>query len=253
MLGLVLGLILTFQHTVEPPAQVRLPMHVVSATSDAVQKLTTDRLYIIDADIDVIVLASPQSLVKLSSDPGPLRIKGRFADGEGGIETRNYKGKTIYTVEAAQTGIVELLIVPVGAKTDKEVIRRSVQVEAGVGPIPPPPGPTPQPNPNSPFPDALPRALFIYESSASLPAAQTSILTSQILRTYLNANFKEFRYYDPQQDITRESKAMQAAAALPRTSLPWVVIGNNAKFYSGPWPADVAKMQELLAKYVGGN
>lgn len=133
------------------PDGIRLPVLPVPPTPvpAAVTKLGQDQLFIVDADVVVTVLASPSGLVNISTDAGPLRIKGKFVDGTGKTETRTYKGKQVVTVEASGTGKVELLIIPTGATGEAVIIRRTLDV-SGAGPTPPdpiPPDPIPVTDP----------------------------------------------------------------------------------------------------------
>ena len=153
MLPLLMCLSLLAADPPPVPSPIRLPAVTVNTDPkpmpgpDAVTRLTTDRLYVLDSDVPVIVLSSPPGLVALTDDVGPIKVRGQFADGTGKYETRTFTGKYVYTVEASKTGRVELIVVPVGAKTAGEVIRRVIDVVAGDSPQPPQPGPGPAPTP----------------------------------------------------------------------------------------------------------
>lgn len=123
-----------------------------------VQRLSGDLWYVIDSDVDLIVLTSPAGRIATTKEAGPLRVRGRFVDGTGKVETRTFAGKHVYTLEAAASGACEVLIVPVGATSAADVLRRSLEVEAG--PTPPGPGPGPPPDPPRPTPpDTFTRTL----------------------------------------------------------------------------------------------
>lgn len=133
------------------PVGVRLPELAAPTPmprpATAVTKLSADEWYIIDADTPVMVLASPEGIVSITEDAGPLKVRGKFADSNGKVESRVYRGKQVITIDAVQTGKVELLIIPVGGDA-KSVIRRTLDVQAGTGPRPPPdPQPKPEPKP----------------------------------------------------------------------------------------------------------
>jgi len=116
--------------------------------------LAADQLFVIDSDIPVLVLASPRGLVSITEEAGPVKVRGKFVDGTG-VETRTFKGKSVVTVEAIAAGRCELLVVPVGAAKGEQVVRRTLDVIVGQGPIPPPvPRPDPKPQPE-PKPDPL--------------------------------------------------------------------------------------------------
>ena len=108
----------------------------------AVAKITGDMLYVVETDNPMLLLASPQGIVSITQDAGPLRIRGLFIDGKGKTETRTYKAKFVFVVEAAATGRVELIAVPLTAKSESDVDRKTIDVETGQAPKPPP-GPSP--------------------------------------------------------------------------------------------------------------
>ena len=127
-----------------PAADIRLPVapkiDIPPAPPTEISKLKADQFYVIDADAPVIVLSSPLGFVKVTEEAGPIKVRGRFVDGTG-VETRTFKGKHVYIVEAVQDGKIELILVPDGAKTEKDAIRRNLNVETGIGPQPPPDAP----------------------------------------------------------------------------------------------------------------
>ena len=116
---------------------------------DAPVRLTPDTLYVIDSDVALLVLCSPDGPLKVAGEEGPLRIRGKFADGTGKVETRTYKGKFIYTVDVAEgkSGRCELLVIPKGVQDEKEVIRRLIDANSGPQPPPDPPPPPPDTDP----------------------------------------------------------------------------------------------------------
>lgn len=143
-----------------PAAPIPAP---VPPTPGAATKLGTDQLFVFRSNAKCIVLASPQGIVKVSNDPGPLRIRAKFTDGDGNYQTKNYVEKYVFTVEGVMQGQVELIIVPEGA-TDADVIRKPLEVTSGPAP------PTPVPVPTDPFFQAL-SAAFAKETAADRPKA----------------------------------------------------------------------------------
>lgn len=251
----------------QPNPPVRFPAGQAPASS--VTDLGPDRLYVIDSDVDAVVLTSPQGLVRVTRDEGPLRVRGRFVDGTG-IETRQFKGKWVFSVEPVdgQAGEVELLVVPKGFKDESEILRRRVKV--GLGPKPPPgpdvkpidPEPKPEPkpkpvDPTAPIPISGFRVLIVFETGQALPAAQSSILYGKRTRDYLdqhcvkgpNGQTPEYRIYDKDVALGNESKLWRDAMARPRTSVPWVLISNGTTGYEGPLPATADEFIALCDKY----
>lgn len=142
-----------------PPGDVPIP-------PVAVTELQSDTWFVIESEVQCIVLASRLGLVSISSETGPMKLRGIFADG-GKVETRSYTGKYLYTVEPITAGTVEILIVPAGATDASTVIRRTLSVlppkpvpicppvpvpPAPIVVVPPvvPPGPGPGPGPVAP-------------------------------------------------------------------------------------------------------
>lgn len=128
---------------VDPPG-VRFPEFVVPlpkpspVSADTVPKLIPEFLYMIDSDVPLLIFASPQKLVTVTRDEGPLRVRGKFIDGDGKTTTRTFKGKYIFTIEAAGVGRCELIIVPEGAKKETEATRKVIDVDNGEKPPLPP-------------------------------------------------------------------------------------------------------------------
>lgn len=147
--------------------------------------LAADSLYVIPSDEPFLLLASsptlPVSPVTITREAGPLRIRGKFLDGDGKVETRTYSAKHLAIVEPVKdaTGRVELIHVPVGATDEKAATRQLVDL--GHAPQPPPdkeiaPPPKPQPPPVPPEPKPVPKAgplwLVFVDDGASVETAK---------------------------------------------------------------------------------
>lgn len=240
---------------------VRFPVNPtpVSPAPSPVSKLTANTLYIIDSDVPLIVLASPSHLVSVTEDAGPMKVKAWFVDGKG-MESRTFKGKHLFFVEALASGTVELIIVPVGVQKSSDVIRKSLEVDAGKGPQPPPKpdDPTPQPAGDGPFAGAAGlHVLIVYESGKNLSIPHHSIIYGKAFRDYLAEKCAKVngtpqrRIYDKDIDTAGESKLWQDAMKRPRQSIPWICVGNGANWFEGPLPASEADAMALLRKYGG--
>jgi len=108
--------------------------------------LSLETVLMVDSDVPVIVLTSPDGFVTVTEEAGPIRVRARFAEDPTKVQTKTFSGKHVFTIEPLKSGRIELLVVPVGATKASDVVRRPVQVEAGQGPIPPPkPDPKPEP------------------------------------------------------------------------------------------------------------
>lgn len=245
----------------EPPA-VPTPMPAPTPP-DAVLKLAADQLYVIDSDVPVLVLASPEGVVTVTEESGPVKIRGKFVDGTGRTESRTFKGKSVITVEASHTGRVELLIVPTGAATAKDVLRRTLDVDDGTKPIPPPkpvdpvvPDPPKPVDPPAPIPGDGLRALIVYDTGKVIPAGQVSAINSKKVRDYLDAKTPvvngahEYRVWETTEAGANDAKVWQdAAKRAAGKPVPYLIVSNGKTGYEGPVPNSEAEMLALLKKY----
>lgn len=150
-IGLTLSTIVYQSAEPKYPPWPTAPVIVVPVPPNSVTILKPEYFYVVQSDSPSLLLPSPNGVVTITEETGPIRLRGKFVDGNGQVESRTYSGKQVWIVEGLSSGDVELLKVPHGAKTEKEVERRSIRVEMGVGPIPPPnPKPDPEPIPGDP-------------------------------------------------------------------------------------------------------
>lgn len=244
-----------------PPAPAPLP---APADPDAPVPLPASEWYVIEADAPLLLFPSPVGRLVVSHDEGPVRLKGRFVGGGGKSETRTFKGPHVYTVEAGHAGPVELIVVPSGAKTEAEAIRK--QLVSGGEPAPP--GPTPDPTPDpTPTPSENPfgqvnglHVLMTYDSANTLrPATQNSVLYGKAVREYLSAKCapslgdgdgRAWRIYPDNTDVSTAPAAFAAAFA-KRKDKDWLLIGNGKAGYSGPLPKTADEALGILKKLGG--
>lgn len=223
--------------------------------ADATVSLPKDVWYIVESDVECLVFLSPGGSVGYSKDTGPIKLKGRFADGKGTVETRTYAGKFIYTFEAIKEGRDELIILPVGAQSEKEAVRVTFQV----GQMPqPPPNPV---DPDKPVVVTSFRVVLVNESGTTLSAAQNSVLFGKAIADYLDQKCTKqsgqpgWRRYDKNTDASKDLSEMAAlwAAVQPKlTAIPCLVVEVNGKADILPFPTSVADALATLKKY-GGN
>lgn len=230
-----------------------------------VSSLSEDTWYVIESPVPLIILNSPAGHVGVQPEEGPVKVRGKFADGTGKTETRTFSSKHLYFVNAVKAGQIELLIVPIGVSAEAEVIRQPLTV-MGLAPIPPPgpgpgptPGPTPAPEP-APAPVASFRVIFVKESGATLTASQSSIPAAKVIRDYLIAKTTPengqpgWREYDPDQATTNEQPTMQKLweAVKPKvTKVPCLVIEVNGHATVMPFPVSVDECMVTLKKAGG--
>lgn len=171
-----------FPLIVSPPAPAPQPV------PGAALALGADTVYVIPHDDPFLLFASspnsPAPLVTITRETGPLKIRGKFIDSKGKIETRTFPQKFLAVVEAVPgaNGRAELIAVPAGIVDEAKAERQAVDVGAGQGPQPPPddgkkqvapdPKPQPPPVPVDPKPDPKPNPagplwlVIVYENDA---------------------------------------------------------------------------------------
>lgn len=138
---------------------IRLPASLMPVAPVAVTDLPADAVFVVECDTPCLTLASRDGFVTITEEVGPLRIRGRFAD-SGKVESRSYKAKQLWIVEAVMPGEVEIFVIPDGTKDPTKVIRRTLIV-GGFAPKPIPPKtddpvvPRPDPTPSDPLPQPL--------------------------------------------------------------------------------------------------
>jgi hypothetical protein len=255
----VLHLILTgaIAHAADPvPPKadpIRLPVMPVPSpppVPNAITALTADQLYVIDSDVPCIVLTSPNGIVSVTEDAGPVKIRGKFVDGTGKAESRSFKGKTIYTIEATANGRIELLIVPTGGAA-ADVIRRTLDVTIGQGPAPPPnPGPDPTPNPVTP--SSL-WGFVIIEDTADAVAARGSMISDPSLTALMKSKGYHWRIVDKDvigSDGKPPADVLPCLNAAKGKTLPQVfLIDTKGNIATQTAVTNAAELVDLLKKW----
>lgn len=243
----------------DKPKMVLPSIPAPAPTPGVVSRLGQDQLYVMHSDDEWVVTASPQGIVKITKETGPIRIRGRFVDGTG-IETRTFAAKNVWIIEAAATARCEVLAIPAGAKTEADILRQLLDVDNGTAPWPPPgPGPDPGPGPKPPEPQPVTsfRVFLIYESADNLTPDQRGIIYGKVVADWLDANCtngnKGWRRRD--KDAPGENDPSMAplwAAIKPKiTTTPCVAIEVNGKVDILPLDASPLAMLETLKKYRG--
>lgn len=121
------------------------------------------------------------------------------------------------------------------------------------------PGPTPPGPPKPPGPPGggFTRALILYETAelSKLPRGQEAILYDASIRAYLKKQTRtnkdnpqgSFRIWDKDVDASSEAKGWQELLGRPRSTIPWLILANDAGIvFEGPLPADVKTTLNLL-------
>lgn len=226
-----------------------------------VSSLAVEDWYVVESDMEIIALQSPDNVLDIEATHGPITVRGKFADGTGKIETRVYTSSYVYFVTAKKPGKTELILIPLGVKMESEIVRQELTVTDGTGPNPPPDPFVPDPvEPDVPVPVASFRVIFVKESGATLSPEQSAIPNAKALRDYLNAKTTQeggrsgWREYDPQQNPVSEQPTMKALwqAVVPQiTSVPCMVVEVNGHATVMPFPENVDDALATLKKSGG--
>lgn len=228
------------------------------APRPSVMRLTPDLWYVIDSDIPLMVLASPDGIVKLTEEAGPQKLKGRFIDEPLKTQTKTFRGKEVWTVEPIRSGRVELIIIPCGPDftLPRDIRRVTLDVDDGSGPQPPPVPPEPKP----PEPVKSFRVVFVVESGALLTAAENSVVYGKAVEDYLTAactggraGWNRLDKDNAGADLDPTMRALWQAVRPKVTATPCVAVAVNEQVDIIPLAATPAAMVETLKKYAGGK
>lgn len=134
----------------EPAPKVVFPAAAPAPSS--VIAMATDQVFVVRANVKCVVVTSPESIVSVTADTGPVKMRAKFTDGAGKYETKAFAEKFVWFVEPVAEGRAELILVT----ETGEIVRKTIQVGKGPGPKPPdPPDPPPDVEPADPLFPAL--------------------------------------------------------------------------------------------------
>lgn len=245
-----------------------VPVPVTPRTPTFVSELSSDQWLVIEAEEKVCVTSSPLGFVSIQPEEGPVKVRGKFADGTGQIETRTFNSKYLYFINAVKKGTIEILIFSPNEMTEEKDIQRYTLHVMGVTPIPPP-GPEPEPpgpEPEPPGPEPEPvvvksfRVIFVKESGQTLSGQKVAISSAKAVRDYLTAKttpengFAGWREYDPEMTTANEPANMKALwdTVKPQiNAIPCLVVELNGHAKVLPFPETVDEALSILKKYGG--
>lgn len=229
--------------------------------SSPVSTLKPDEFLVIESTVELIIRIFPEGHIAVEAMAGPVKVRARFADGTGKIETREYRTAFVYFLTSEKAGIVGIDLIPVGAVLEKDIERHVLTVSDGTQPIPPPgPGPVPvDPVIPTPITPTKLQVVIIEDPAqrATIPAEKIIIMDGAEIRDYCKTHCSvtgttpDRRVLSLRQDVSNQPQWIKDACAEPRTSTPWIVILTPTQKISGPLPATVADTMTLLRKYGG--
>ena len=237
------------------------PMPVPTPPPGSVDRLTADTLYVVESDVPTILLVSPPGIVAVTEDAGPLRMRGKFAGGSGKVETRQFTGKQVFTLEAVGSGRVEVIVVPVGAKSPTDVVRKVLDVGEGKGPQPPPVPPDPKPDPK-PDPDPKPKPgpvsgpvwVIVVEQNADRTPETAKVLndTAGWVEIGKLPGVAGWRFYDLDSPDTKRLRYDLLAAEQKKGYPVVLVLDERGKLLrSEKLPADTAGVRDIVREATG--
>jgi len=229
------------------PKPARRPVPVAS--------LSEDTWYVVESSVPLIVIHSPTGFVSVQPEQGPVKVRGKFADGTGKTETRTFNSKYLYFINAIKTGKIELLVVPVGLQTEQEILRQPLMI---MGQEPnPPPDPTPEPKPD-PKPDPTPPPVSssllieVVEDPLNRKPDTAIVLSALAEWNALKDKGHEWRIYSTR---TQEPGGQQALKDLTGVPLPGMVVRDKVTkkvLRTMPLPLTMADVKRVLSELTGG-
>lgn len=221
------------------------------APSSKVQ-LPADTLYVIRSSVPCLVFASPQGILSVSSDAGPMKIMARIWPSNAASSVK-YAEPYLYVVQAQASGTAELIVIPEGTKDVASVTRKLIESQLAPIPPPPPPDPPKPPTPANPLPSEKLRVLTIYETADKLTSVQNAVLKSVIPQTAIKAVAGDYMCLDQNNDPTKYTPDQWWKDAWKRkpatVNPPKIIISSPKGFFEGDVPASVDDFLALIKKY----
>jgi len=231
-----------------PEEDLPVPVPRPKRGPEFVSALTEDTLLVIESTSPLMVFDFPEGLVSVEADDGarPMKVKSKFADGTGKMESRTFTSKYLYFVEALKKGEVEMLIIPEGAINKTQSQRHKITL-MGLSPIPPPgPGPNPEPDP-APVPTGN-VVIAIVEDAQNRKPDTAILLNAMASWNSLKDAGNDWRLYDV---ATSESKGKQAVEDAKSSELPAMIIRDKETdkiLRVIPLPKDFDSLKRILSE-----
>lgn len=254
----------------EPAPSVRTPFKFPAArtpnappvtTPGEALKLSGETLYVIPHDEPFLLFESHPTLaaspVTITRETGPLKIRGKFLDGSGTVETRTFSAKHLAIVEpvAGASGRVELIAVPAGVTSEKDASRQLIDVNHGAQPPPDekkiePPKPVPPDVSPEPKPKPVvsgPLYLVLVEELDERTPATAKLVNDVAFWTRMKARQVYFRPYDQDEPAAKE-KGYVEAATKANVGLPALILldKDGDVIWVKPRPKDTAAVEALV-------
>lgn len=195
-------------------------------TPKFISELSEETWLVIESPEPLLITSSPLGHVAIQPEVGPVRVRGKFADGTGKVETRVFKSANLYFINAISPGKVEILIYHSKLTEEKDIPRYTLTI-MGQSPIPPPdpkpkPGPEPAPEPDTVKAENI--RVCIIEDVMNRSPETAAVLNSLVGWTAFADAGNQYRLYDKS---TKEPAGVAAVAAAGTTPLPAMVVYDN--------------------------
>lgn len=227
-------------------------------TTEVVSDLKFRQWYVVESSVELLSIQWPDGMLAIQSEKGPIQTRGEFADNPGVIQTRTFKQPYVYFFSAEKAGVVELVVFPVGVKTQSEFVRQTITVTDGTAPNPPPIDPV-VPTPVDPITTGKLQILIVEDPAlrASIDPEQIAIMDGLAVREYAKTHCSasdgtpDFRVLSVRQDLSSSPKWIQTAFAECGEPLPFLIASNGKSGHAGPLPKTINETLTLLKKYGG--
>jgi hypothetical protein len=214
-----------------------------------VSDLSEETWLVIESEDPIVVTSSPLGHVTVQPEEGPVKVRGKFADGTGKIETRVFSSKHLYFVNAIKQGKIEILIFTPQVVTEEKDIPRFPLNVMGIAPIPPP-GPGPGPKPPDPVSDAV--FIAIVEDVLNRTPDAAIVMNAMAGWVDLAKDGSSFRSYHIETGEVNGKKAIQDAAGL---GLPAMVVYDKPGgkvLRAIPLPLTFDGVKRVISELTGG-
>jgi hypothetical protein len=215
--------------------------------AEVVDTLRPEEWYLVESERELIVLASPVGVVAIEPLAGPMTFRGRFAGGDGQVETRKFAGPYLYAVTAELAGKTELIVVPVGLSSADQIERIVLTVQGAR----PPPDDDPIPPDDDPIPTVENVSVAIVEDTMNRSPDTAIVMNGLVAWTEFVDAGNDWRAYDLK---TGESRGKQAIIDLNGPA-PGIVIYDKATrkmIHRGDLPATFDELKKLIGGLAGG-
>ena len=251
------------------PIEERKPLPAIEPAPADVSVLYDDEVFVVvsKGPAKLPALVSPADAMTVTAEQGPLKIRGRFAGGNGGMETRTFGDGWVYTFEARRATVCEIILV----QDPDNLQRRTLDVGKSRGaPRPPTPKPVEPVEPPEPVKPPEPKQvtgpiqlLIIHEAAdqAKLPPGQLYAMQSLAVREYCKSHCRkgdggtpDFRTLDddlPADILKKYPEWVQKAWEVDRPALPCFLVSNGTTGTAGTIPDSEEKFLEILKRYGG--